>query len=372
MKTGDRIKFARENSGLKQSQVAEKTGIGKSSLSEFENGKREPSVSQLQALAKIFKRSLSFFLSEEPLLASDIVLWREMPDSDYRFEIESRFLELCRQYHNLEVWIDEQKECKLPFASGDTSSFSYEKVKDLAVKVQKDLGLGERPAWGLLNALEENCGVKVFHMEFSNNSGFAACTVSELFGYAILINSDHARWRRNFDLAHELFHLLTWSIYHKGDGKKVHVAQQVEEKFAQGFAARLLMPDDSLRPVVGRVVRNGKIRFADLFDVARQFDVSVEALIWRLVILNYVDEKTANELVDRYQKNQFESELSSRSSEPAPQRPARFESLARKALRRGEISIGRYAEYVGISRYKAMKYFERENQADEEITITAP
>ena len=43
-------------------QVREKTGIVESSVSDFENGKREPGLSQLQALAKAYHRSIGFLL----------------------------------------------------------------------------------------------------------------------------------------------------------------------------------------------------------------------------------------------------------------------------------------------------------------------
>jgi predicted transcriptional regulator len=41
------------------------------------------------------------------------------------------------------------------------------------------------------------------------------------------------------------------------------------------------------------------------------------------------------------------------------------------ALRRGEMSVGRFAEYVGISRQEAMRYAEQEQDGDEEIELPA-
>jgi DNA-binding transcriptional regulator YiaG len=47
-----------------------------------------------------------------------------------------------------------------------------------------------------------------------------------------------------------------------------------------------------------------------------------------------------------------------------------FETAADiKALRRGEISIGRFADYLGISRQQAMKYVEQEATGNEEIQV---
>ena len=40
-----------------------------------------------------------------------------------------------------------------------------------------------------------------------------------------------------------------------------------------------------------------------------------------------------------------------------------------KALRHGEMALGRFAEYLGISRQQAAKYVEQEAQDDEEVRL---
>jgi len=52
-----------------------------------------------------------------------------------------------------------------------------------------------------------------------------------------------------------------------------------------------------------------------------------------------------------------------------PRRPARFFALALKALCSGEISTGRFAEYLGISRIEARRYVEQEEGEHEEVAV---
>ena len=52
--------------------------------------------------------------------------------------------------------------------------------------------------------------------------------------------------KRNFDLAHELFHLLTWNIFTTCRLQNTQPTED-EEKLANAFASQLLMPDDALR-----------------------------------------------------------------------------------------------------------------------------
>lgn len=370
MAIGDRLRYARERAKLTGSQVRDRAGIGESSISEFENGKREPSLSQLHALASAYRRSIAFFLSDAPI-PEEVVLWREKPQAGSE-DAESHFLRLCEQYHNLEVWVDERLPLCLPEAPGTAETFSYTRAEMLAKNVRDILQLGDRPALSLLPVLEEVCGVKIFHLPFEP-TGTAASTLSETFGAAILLNTENARWRRNFDLAHELFHLLTWRVFRSasGDPKTVSCATEQEEKYATCFASNLLMPQGTVRLALDSRSQNGKISFEALHDIARQFDVSVEALQWRMHILYnrgaQGQEQTKQEIA---RAKALAPPVKRRSESPPRTWPDRYEALAMKALRRGEMSVGRFAEYLNISRQEAMLYVEQEIMDDEEVQIT--
>jgi XRE family transcriptional regulator, fatty acid utilization regulator len=371
MNVGERLRYARERARLTGAQIRERTGIGESSLSEFENGKREPSLSQLRSLARACGRSVSFFMSEGPI-PIEIVLWREQPAGGAG-EIEIEFLRLCEQYHNLEIWAKDKSPVRLPVADVDVEKdrFGYPHAEELAKSFRRELQLGDRPAHALLNALEELCGVKIFHLEFEP-TGTAASTFSETFGPAILLNSHNCRWRRNHDLAHELFHLLTWRLFRESGHSDDRPAEPTarEESLATCFARHLLMPAEPVRTAVNARMKEGKVRFENLYDVAREFDVSIESLLWHLHFLygrSSAEAEKTREYIARAKTRapMFED----RSQAPVPSRPARFQALAIKALRGGEISVGRCAEYLGISRQQVMKYVEQEATDDEEIQV---
>ena len=362
-----KLKYARDRVGLTLAQVHERTEIGKSSLSEFENGKREPKFIQLQKLADLYRRSLEFFLGDQPI-PQEVVLWRERPVEGTQ-ELEMEFLRLCRQYHNLEVWCDDQVDSWLPEPSVTRSRFGYPQAEALAKSVRDQLQLGDRPGQELLRVLEEVCGVKIFYLSFQP-TGTAASTNSPSYGRAILLNRNNIRWRRNFDLAHELFHLLTWKIFRSNVDTTSCVAADDEEKLATCFAGHLLMPHDALHTRLEDEKEDGSISFETLFDVAREFDVSVESLLWRIHYLYDMGPGNA----ERTKKNIERAEslrglYEEREDSPPPKWPRRYHALAVKALRHGEISLGRFAEYLGISRQKAMSYIEREIEEDEKVEI---
>ncbi len=372
----ERLKYARQAMNLTLRDVAERTGIGVSTMSEFENGKREPRLLQLRDLAEAYRRSTGFFLEEGPL-PRETVLWRQKPVSPDAEFVQAELLRLAEQYHNLERWCEDFEELDLPMASGSGTPgngasggderFDYPQAEKLAHGFRTKYGLGERPGQSLLRVLEEVCKVKVFHMAFEP-SGSAACTLSDRYGAAILLNSKNVRWRRNFDLAHELFHLLTWNVFRRGDTPSAVEASPREEKLATCFARNLLMPQEPLRIAVdSQRDKRTKLSFDGLFEVARQFDVSIEALLWQMTFVFNLPKEGVEQAIEKLRDRI--SFWDQRQRDMPPSRPLRFEALANEALHKGLISTGRYAEYLGITRRQAMRQVEQEAPDDAEIEV---
>ena len=368
MALAERLRYARERAGLTGVQVHERVGIGESSLSEFENGKREPKLSQLHILGKAYGRPVTFFLADGPI-PREVVLWREVPPEGFE-ETENCFLRLCHQYHNLEVWTDEAAPGDLPYEKADATSYEYPDAVALAKRVRDELQLGDRPGQVLLRILEEVLRVKVFHSEFEP-SGTAVSTKSETFGPAILLNTSNVRWRRNFDLAHELFHLLTWDTFRHGAEQPGAVASKPEDSLATCFASNLLMPSDVTGVEIERHSKDGSVSCEVLYDIARQFDVSTDALLWRAHMLYRMPSDTEKTRKDIETVSRWEATHGTRSQEDAtpPKYPDRYWALGLKALRRGVISTGRFAEYMDISRRQATKLSEQEATGCEEVEI---
>ena len=63
MEIGKRLKKARKDIGYTLKKVASESDIGESSLSDFENSKREPKFYQLSKLAEIYRKPVEFFFA---------------------------------------------------------------------------------------------------------------------------------------------------------------------------------------------------------------------------------------------------------------------------------------------------------------------
>jgi len=368
MDIANKLKIARKAIGYTQEKVEQQTGIGKSSLSAFEKDEREPKFSQLAKLAEVYKKSVEFFLSDEQPI-EPVMLWREKPEADEeKKRIQAEFEQLCEQYHRLELATGQKQQVKLPEPDVvNPKGFSFGDAEAFARKVRNQFCLGDIPSASLKRVLEEKYYVKIFHLEFS---GSAISSYSPIYGYAILLNSGALtkQWRRNYDLAHELFHLCTMNILESLRSTKDLPAED-EEKFANAFASVLLMPEEVLKERI-KLFQNDKsgVSLDQVDDIAREFGVSIDALTYRIANI-YRIPRGENEMFLRAAKQLAEAHKP-RDSEKPDKFPERYCSLAIRAFREGKISQIMFARYMDLSYKQAQEYLvEDEDFTDEKISI---
>jgi Zn-dependent peptidase ImmA (M78 family) len=339
---GQKLREVREELKLTLKQVEDQGKIGASSLSDFENDKRDPSVTQLQQLGDFYRKPIAYFLDESFVESHEAVLWRNKPASPQCELLEAEFHQLARQYHNLETWTKSRPVSSFKNLFVNEFIQSYPEAAKLAERIIREMGLGDYPGIVLYKTLEEVYDVKIFHVDLDGDGTSSACFYDDNYGAVIILNRAHRKWRRNFDLAHELFHLLIWRVRNHSSNQCLEDDQ--EEKLAQHFAGCLLMPTERVKECI-ELARNhdGNVAFEKLEDVANLFEVSLDALIWRLKNTYHFDLEQANQMVD---ESIFVKRP--RRKEETSYYPDRYVALANEALRMGDISIGRYLDYLKL------------------------
>jgi len=339
----DRLRVAREALRLRQADAARHLGIAESGVCDMEAGRREPKAAQLAALAQLYKRPIDFFFSNEPV-AQDVALWRGRPaDAVAERSIQREFFALCENYQSLEELLGISTASTLPEETTPKEVFGFPQAERLAARIWEQFELGAAPATSLRFVLEERFFVKVFALPLASEAS-AASTRSHHFGPATLLNSDSMHWRRNFDLAHELFHLLTWRVFRDPAEVSSVESGEEEERLANSFASHLLLPEGPFRerldPFLDKA-GNLSIAVAQLQELARCFDVSAEAIVYRCAGLFHWRKDQTLGIVDRVHMVQTR-----RESEPIEMLPSRYISLTVQAYRNGLISYKKGAEYL--------------------------
>lgn len=355
-----RIMAARQSAGFSITKAAQKLGFKNyQTLSAIEKGARNINAHELIMMARLYGRSLEYFLESD--VASDPVpLWRKEKKTDVN-QIQRQFLSFLEHYSNLEHlfglkrrWKDVQKN----YDRDDFSIDGFERADKLGAEIHNLLDLGSRPSFNLLNVLENKLRFKIFHLSLRMGVS-GASVVDNTMGVGILINAKDAPWRRNFDLAHELFHIITWDVFSPeeiGNG----TIKTRPEQYADIFASSLLLPEAHLLDTLKETAADNEIRVIDTIELAKEFDVSTEAILWRLVNLKKLKKSQALKVLDNAKFRDIDRNMRQKlyNSDRPPKFPSRFTFLACRCLMEGKISRGTFAAYLEIDRAEIDDYLE--------------
>lgn len=350
MELAERLRKAREAVGLSIGEAASRLGFGNyQTLSNIEKGEREVKASELTLFAKTYFCNLHSLLVGEDMPQPTVhFLWRRAP-SERKAEVEAAIKHRFEEYHLLEKLlglVDEGAGFSITVSPADIRT--YHQIDALAARVSSLLNLGSRPALSLQKVMEQVLRTKILFVELSE-FGSAASTVHPEFGAAIVVNSEEAPWRINFTLAHELFHIITWNTFNPADLEQDEVLFKDIEKKAERFASTLLLPESAVREELGARIADQKLSFSDIVDVAREFGVSTQALLYRMANMRLVEWEKANELANNDELHQIDRRIR-RDTESEVPSSERFALLAVKCLRKGLISRGKFSELLDIDR----------------------
>jgi len=360
---GDRIKTLRKGLNLTQKDLAIQMGFNSpETVSQIERGDRELKAWELVQLAKLLSLNLNDLLSIEDVQERPVVLWRASPETEKEIK-ESKFIKHCEDYAMLEELSRSRTAEQFPQKKVSPDDVSYETARRLASEIRREFNLGDRPARELIKILEEGFGVKIWY--FDMEEGSAASTIGP-FGPAILMNLNEAPWRRNYNFAHEIFHLITWNSLPPSLIKNSPDLWDKLEKIANVFASCILLPNDVVTVEFEKNIDKKSITYIDLIGMARKFDVSTEALLFSLLNLKLLDKNT----VDNILKDQLFREIDRSTMAPSwwrpPEFPERFVRLAFVAYKKGKLSKAKLAEMLDTSLIDLPKILQEYGHKDRE------
>ena len=121
------------------------------------------------------------------------------------------------------------------------------------------------------------------------------------------------------------------------------------EKLANFFASCLLLPAECVLSAFTERLKESKISYADLVEIAREFDVSTEALLWRLVNLRQIDADNARKvLADPAFRDVDRSTMLDKWWTPTDL-SERYVRLCFLCFQKGQLSRAKLAELIGVS-----------------------
>ena len=360
---GRRLQEARRARGLTQQEVAESLELARTTVTAVEKGERRIRPDELISLAELYGRPVSSFVGSRAPSASFAVQFRTSVNRIGSLEAQQalsrgvqEFQDLCEDYLWLETSTGSRPRNSYPPEYDTAGLLPEEGAEDVAASERNRLGLGDGPLLNLREVLENEVGLRVFYIRLpSHLAGIFAFT--EDLGGCIAVNSLHPEERRRWSMAHEYGHFLTSRFRPELTTLRQPGRVSATERFADTFAAALLMPAPGLRRRFYQVSRagDGSVNAAEVCRLAHNYFVSVEAMFLRLEELRLIPAGTWDRLRDRgfrVREAQEQLGLPPHPHDDMPL-PLRYQFMAVQAHMEGELTEGELSRVLRQDRLSA-------------------
>jgi Zn-dependent peptidase ImmA (M78 family)/DNA-binding XRE family transcriptional regulator len=343
-----RLKALREERKLSQDELARLFGFkDRQTVSAIETGERRLSAEELLLAVEKLGASLDYFTNPFMLVGEGKFSWRQ----------SNVGLERLTAFENISGrWIAAMRtlapqvgrpSAYLRHSLKLTPKSHFEDAIEAGERFAADFDL-ERlvPAERLADVIESKLGILVLNVDAIEGVSGAACRLPDLD--VVLINRLEVEGRRHFDLAHELFHILTWDtmppqhVEEASEYSKIRV-----EQLANNFASTVLMPSTALERF-GPWSSDLSVEqiIARLNAAADALAVTATALKWRLVAIGKLEYTKAKGIPDAALRNNGHVVV---RGNPPPLFSKPFVEVIALSIREGHVSARRAADLLDLT-----------------------
>ena len=260
---GTRIKALREERKLSQDDLAQIFGFkDRQTISAIETGERRVTADELMLAVKKFKVTLDYFTDPFMLIGEGRFSWRQTHVSaDVLNDYERNAGRWIAAFRAIAPKVGRAAPLLRP-SLGLAKRSSFEDAMEAGERFVAEYELGDIPAARLAEVMERQLHILVLMIDTLEGVSGAACRLPELD--VVLINRREVVGRRHFDLAHELFHILTWEAMPPEHSEKMmETGGNRIEQLANNFASAVLMPQNALHMnlVTGESLRSKELDF---------------------------------------------------------------------------------------------------------------
>lgn len=284
---GEKLQSVRELNGLSRKELADKLSLSEQAIWQYENQYTSPKFEVANELKTNFNVKNKFFYTE-PFInnvaeVESIAYRAEDREARKKTKMETTFLDFISYF--LEKF---ESKLNLPISSlpllRDESIRFYNRsletsdrllqLETLAENARKKLDIHSNSE--LLYKLELS-GIYVLEKNMGTSIDAYSTWTSQEKPFIILGNKKKSAVRRNFDLAHELGHLL---LHYKIDMDSLTKDEhKIIEKEANDFASFFLLPKDQFIKDFSTISK--KSNPESYFDLKMKYMVSISALEYR-------------------------------------------------------------------------------------------
>ena len=295
------LRWARQRSRIPREALAAKF----KKLAEWEDGQTQPTLKQLEALARAVHVPVGYlFLTEPPEEAVPIPDFRTLATHEVTRPSPDLLdtIYICQERQNwYRDFVRFARQPGLDFAGSATVQESPEAIAgEMRETLGFDLAVREQcPSWTdalrlfIRQAEEAGVLVMVNGVVMSNThrpldpAEFRGFALSDPFAPLVFINGRDSKAAQMFTLAHELAHVWLGASALSNLGVAPRKGSREEEVWCNAVAAELLVPLVALRPKL----RSNEPLTEALSRLARAFKVSTLVVLRRLLDAEWIDRR---------------------------------------------------------------------------------
>lgn len=306
--------WARESLAMNRNHATEKTEISTKRLIQLETGEKQPTLEELKALSKAYKRTIATLLLNKPPKEKPLPADRRTIDSKELGNFHEKTIMAVRKARALaQSFVELREEMGIEFPKFTLSASIQDQPQVVASRVRQLLQLNEiREITNINYALEayiekvESLGVAVFQLSLTQDNLRGFSIVDDIVPIIGIKRGGEQAHSKTFTLFHELGHILL----NEGGLCDLFLNTKVEiEKWCNAFSAEILMPSAELlrMETVLDYQRQGQKAWAkkDLIELANYFHVGPLAILRSLLEKQLTTKAFYKEKHEKWNKPQF-------------------------------------------------------------------
>jgi Zn-dependent peptidase ImmA (M78 family)/DNA-binding XRE family transcriptional regulator len=271
----ERIRQARELTGLTQQDLADRVKVKQATIAKIERGWSAPSADLMGLIARETKLPISFFTQDSGVdFGEGTLLFRAKASMTRKQELEAK------RHAEILLEFAQGMAAKLHTDHQGLQAVSGEPPVEAALTARKQLGLDDAsPIPHLIRAIEKVGGYVLALPPLADRDAFATWAGSDQGIPVIAISAAAPADRLRFSVAHELGHLLLHKLQYAPTSDR--------EKEADEFAAEFTMPAKGIRQDFAAA----PITLEQLGELKTQWGISIAALARRAFQLGFITER---------------------------------------------------------------------------------
>ncbi|MGC6768953.1 ImmA/IrrE family metallo-endopeptidase [Enterococcus sp. LJL51] len=284
---GEKLQSVRELNGLSRKELADKLNVSEQAIWQYENQYTVPKFEIANKLKKIFNVKAQFFYSE-PFITNiskveSIAYRAEDRDARKKTKMETSFIDFISYFLNKfesklnlpNTFITQLRDESIQlYNKSEGSGDKLLQLENIAENARKKLDVETNSE--LLYKLELS-GIYILEKNMGPSIDAYSTWTNQEKPFIILGNKKKSAVRRNFDLAHELGHLL---LHYKIDMDSLNKDEHKKiEKEANDFASFFLLPKEQFLKDFTTIQKKSN---PDAYiDLKMKYMVSIGALEYR-------------------------------------------------------------------------------------------